>query len=194
MMKIKLYLLAFLLCIPFTLIGAEKQENTNIYSGGMLILQPSWLTMQNPHGIYETRGGGIGGILRFYIGQNFAAGIFGGSQSANYETEKSDESYINLGHGGGFLGFTLKHGKIRYNASMGVGRGSVKNLHVEYINDNELIDSFLYNYGTIMYVPFVSIDYKLTKRLLFTCQFSYFFGDNNNYQNRVLQIGLLFNR
>ncbi|MFW5792965.1 MAG: hypothetical protein ACOCWC_01675 [Bacteroidota bacterium] len=190
-----IYIYIFL-CIPFFLSAAEKSEKNdrNIYSGGMHILQPSYLMFQNSHGSFSTVGSGIGGILRFYIGSNLSAGIYGGSQRASYDTEKSEASYINLGHGGLFLGLTHKAGRWRYNASMGVGRGGINNLHVESQNENELSEAFLYDFGTAVYVPFVGVDYELTKRLLLTLQTSYFFADKMNYQNPVLQIGLLFNR
>lgn len=189
-------LLSFTILMLFSgLAKAEKgSSDNNIYSGGMHILQPSVVNLQNAHGQYSTYGNGIGGILRFYLGSNFTAGIYGGSQSAGYKTEGSDDSYVNLGHGGLFVGFTQKYGRWRYNISLGAGRGSINNLHIESQNGNELADAFLYDFGTIVYVPFAGVDYELTPRLLLTMQASYFFGDKMNYQSPVLQIGLLFNR
>ncbi len=190
------FILFFTLIVVFALSAKAEKDNSNknIYSGGMHIIQPSVVNWQNAHGSYSTYGNGIGGMLRFYIGSNFATGIYGGSQRAAYKTEGSDDSYVNLGHGGLFIGFTHKSGRWRYNASLGAGRGNINNLHIESQNANELADAFLYDFGTIVYVPFVGVDYELTSRLLLTTQISYFFGDKMNYQSPVLQIGLLFNR
>lgn len=173
---------------------AEDKADKNIYSGGMHILQPSLVNLTNLYGEYSSIGSGIGGIMRFYIGSNFAAGIYGGSLRANYDTEGSENSYVNLGHGGLFIGFTQKYNRWRFNASAGVGRGSLKNLHIEQQQGSELLNANLFDTSAIVYVPFGGFDYEITKRLLFTTQISYFMADNMNYQNTVLQIGLLFNR
>ncbi len=194
----KVYILFLMVCFTFFLSANASEingiEKKSLYSGGMLILQPSYVIMQNPDYKITARGGGIGGILRYYIGSKLAAGIYGGRQNANYKTDDSENSYISLTHGGVFLGVTHKSGKFRYNASMGIGRGNINNLHITNQDGNELNEAYFYDYGTMVYVPFVSADYEITQRLLLTVQTSYYFADNMNYQSPVIQIGLLFNR
>jgi len=186
-------LLILLFLIPFYSI-AEENDDKNIYSGGMHIFQLSNIKAGNPHSEISSLGNGIGGILRFYFGSNMTGGIFGGTQGASYDTNGSDNSHIKLGHGGFFFGLTHKTENYRYTTALGVGRGSIENLHIKQQSGYELKNSYLYNYGTTIYAPFVSVDRKMTNRLLLTVQASYFVADKMSYKSPVLKVGLLFNR
>ncbi|MBS4012627.1 MAG: hypothetical protein KGZ97_02545 [Bacteroidetes bacterium] len=175
-------------------LASEGEAPRNIYSGGMHIFQPSFVSYKNPLDEIHTYGSGIGGIMRFYLWSNFAAGFYGGRHTAEYDTNGSENSYISLGHGGGFVGLTHKSGKFRYSLSMGVGGGTIKNLHIVEQQVDVLADAHFYKYSTMVLLPFTSVDYSLTRRLLITLQASYFMADNMNYTAPSLQIGLLFNR
>jgi hypothetical protein len=173
-----------------------QDETSGIYSGGMLILQPGYTITQNYHQKIEDRGFGLGGILRFYFYDYFTAGINGGTQRTNYTSSDSENSYISLGYGGPFVGFSIKHKRLRYTASFFVGRGSVKNLHIQSQNGNTLTDAYLYYEKTLVTSPIISLDFELTKRLVITSQIVYLtarFQDDKLY-NPTFQLGLLFNR
>lgn len=175
-------------------ISSGSDAAKNIYSGGMHIFQPSYVSFNNSIDNITTYGTGIGGIMRFYLWRNFAAGFYGGRHTAEYDTDGSENSYISLGQGGAFLGLTHRSGKFRYNLSMGVGGGTIKNLHIINQQGNTLSDAYFFKKSTMVFLPFASLDYALSRRFLLTVQGSYFMADNMNYQAPTLQIGLLFNR
>jgi hypothetical protein len=191
------YLIIFcFIFLPLALLSNDNNESAskNIYSGGMHIFQPSYVTYINPVDEINTYGSGIGGIMRFYLWSNFAAGFYGGRHTAEYNTNGSENSYISLGHGGGFVGLTHKSGKFRYSLSIGVGGGTIKNLHIIDQQGDVLANAQFYKYSTMVFLPITSVDYALTKRLFLTVQASYFMADNMNYRAPALQMGLLFNR
>lgn len=195
MVKKKVFItLFFIACLTLRL--NAQDEKSGIYSGGMLILQPGYTITQNQHQKIEDRGFGLGGILRFYFYDYFTAGIYGGTQRTYYTSSDSENSYISLGYGGPFVGFSIKHKKLRYTASFFVGRGSVKNLHVESQNGNTLTDAYLYYEKTPVISPIISVDFQLSKRLVLTSQIVYhtaIFQDDKLY-NPTFQLGLLFSR
>ncbi len=196
MVKIKI-LIALLIFSGLSIFKLSAQEeSTGIYSGGMLILQPGYTITQNHHQKIKDRGFGLGGILRFYFYDYFTAGIYGGTQRTNYTSSDSENSYISLGYGGPFVGFSIKHKRLRYTAAFFAGRGSVKNLHIESQNGNTLTDAYLYYEKTPVISPIISVDFELSKRLVITSQIVYLTA---NFQDDVLfnptfQLGLLFNR
>lgn len=174
-----------------------SQNNKDLYSGGMLIFQPAYTITQNPasHEIKDV-GFGIGGVLRFYFLSNFTAGVYGGSLNTNYETVNSNNSYINIGYGGPFIGFSKRTEKIRYTLSGFIGRGTINNLHIEQQSSNEIIEGYLYNYSTILFSPMISVDINMTERIALCIQAVSIMGKYKNEMlyNPSLQIGVLFNR
>jgi hypothetical protein len=169
----------------------------NIYSGGMLILQPGYAITTSKHQELSNLGFGIGGILRFYFLDNFTAGIFGGSQKTRYNSANSGSSYLNLGYGGPFLGLSRKFGKFRYTASVFAGKGSIKNLHIENQSGNILTEAYLYKYPVWVFSPILSMDYALTQRLMLTFQtvcLTARYDENKSFYNPTIQLGILFNR
>lgn len=173
-----------------------QSEKQNIYSGGMLFLQPGYFMSNNNHQNINELSMGIGGVLRFYFFKNFTTGIYGGTQKANYSTNFSNNSYINLGYGGIFMGITHKVNKIRLTLSFFGGKGSVNNLHIEKQNNTLLNEAYLYKSSTTIFSPILSCDYALTQRISATIQIVFL---NSNFQSNLLQIpiiqfGILFNR
>ena len=122
--------LIILIAILFTL-KLSAQENKYIYSGGMLFFQPGYTITENPYQNIEATGFGIGGILRFYIGNHFCAGIYGGNQKTHYSSPGSDNSYISLGYGGPFVGYTYFKNKLGLCLAVGAGGGKIRNLHIQ---------------------------------------------------------------
>jgi len=168
-----------------------------IYSGGMLILQPGYTMTTSSHQTLRDLSFGIGGILRFYFFDYLTAGIYGGSQKTNYKSTNSESSYLNLGYGGPFFGFSYKSGKFRYTASVFAGKGSIKNLHIENQNNQFLEEAFLYKYPVTVLSPIISLDYSLTPRLVLTLQTVYLtatYDGDKKLRNPTVQLGLLFNR
>lgn len=100
--------LLFLILLTSSLISFSQSEKSNIYSGGMLILQPGFCITKNNHKDINELSFGLGGILRFYLFKHFTAGVNGGSQKATYSSGNSDNSTISLGYGGAFVGLTRK--------------------------------------------------------------------------------------
>ncbi len=173
---------------------AEKQ---NIYSGGMLIVQSGYTSATNAFQKIETSSLGVGGILRFYLFNHLTTGIYGGTQKSHYKTSTSNDSYINLGYGGVFLGFTHKVKKFRFVASGFVGGGSVKNLHIVQQNQTHISDAQFYKKSGLVLSPILSIDYSLTQRLNLTVQTVALYSkyDVTNYIfDPIFQVGLLFSR
>lgn len=190
----KIFLLVLLVFIAVK-ISAQTQKQ-NIYSGGMLFFQPGYLNANNNHQQIKEISMGIGGILRFYFFKNFNAGIYGGTQKSNYKTQFSDNSYINIGYGGAFLGLSKKIRKIRLNLSIYGGKGSINNLHIENQNNNFLTNAYLYKSPTTIFSPIISLDYSLTERISATLQFVFL---NSKFQSKhfsipIVQLGILFNR
>lgn len=179
----------------FVASGAFAQQK-DIYSGGMLILQPGLTLTSNEHQDIRDNSFSIGGILRMYFGNCFTAGIYGGSQKTGYKTTNSENSYLDLGYGGPFLGLSQKLGKFRYTASAFVGMGTFKNLHIESQNGTELTNADWYQSATVVYSPMLSLDYALTKKLYVTAQTICLMGKFNNksFYNPTFQLGILFSR
>jgi hypothetical protein len=193
MKRIALLTLTFLL----TLSSFPQQTTKPVYSGGMLILQPGYAMTTTRHQKINQLGFGIGGILRFYFLNNGTAGIFGGSQRTGYSSGGSENSYLNLGYGGPFAGFSHKKGKFRYTASVFAGKGSIKNLHIGQQTDEQLLDAYWKKHPVWVFSPILSIDYSLSQKLLVTlqavCLTAKYDGDRRLY-NPTLQLGVLFNR
>lgn len=174
----------------------SQDETSSLYSGGMLILQPGFTMTANEHQDIRDVSFSIGGILRMYFCDYFTAGIYGGSQKTGYMTTNSENSYLNLGYGGPFLGLSHKAGKFRYTASAFVGMGTFRNLHIESQNGTDLTDADLYKSATVVYSPILSIDYALTKRIYVTAQTIFLMGNFNgkSFYNPTFQLGILFSR
>lgn len=175
----------------------SQNINKNIYSGGMLVLQPGYIIAENNHQKINELNFGIGGILRFYFSEYFTAGIYGGTLKTTYHSTNSKNSYINLGYGGPFLGFSHKSGKFRYSASAFIGMGSIKNLHIESQTNNLLSDAYLYKSSTMVLSPILSIDYALSEKISITLQTVYLaatMSNNKPLYNPTVQLGILFNR
>lgn len=186
--------LAVLMLLLFASHGFAQQKD--IYSGGMLILQPGISLTANEHQDIRDASFSIGGILRMYFGDYFTAGIYGGSQKTAYNTANSENSYLHLGYGGPFLGLSRKSGRFRYTASAFVGMGTFRNLHIESQDGTELIDADWYRSATVVYSPMLSLDYALTKRLYITAQTICLMGKFNSrsFYNPTFQLGILFSR
>jgi hypothetical protein len=102
-----------------------------------------------------------------------------------------------LGYGGPFIGFCYKSGRFRYTASAFAGMGTIRNLHIENQNGNELTDAYLYKHSAFVISPIVSLDYALTQRLMLTFQSVYLvaqYDKDKILQNPTFQVGVLFNR
>ena len=176
--------------------GKAGEEVKSLYSGGMLILQPGYTITGNSHQDIRDMSSSIGGILRMYFCRYFTAGIYGGSQKTHYQTTGSDNSYLNLGYGGPFVGLSHKSGKFRYTASAFAGMGAFRNLHIDKQNGSYLSDANLYKASTIVYSPILSIDYAITKKIYITAQTLCLMGESQNkpFYNPTFQLGILFSR
>jgi hypothetical protein len=184
----------------FFIIAASAYSQTPpkpVYSGGMLIFQPGYTLTTSNHQTLRDVSFGIGGLLRFYFLDYFTAGIFGGSQKTRYNSSNSENSYLNLGYGGPFLGFSHKSGKFRYTASLFAGKGSIKNLHIEKQNNQVLNEAYWYKYPVTVFSPILSLDYSLSQRLVLTLQTVYLtatYDGDKKLRNPTVQVGILFNR
>jgi len=185
-----------LICLVFAAVSFSQEENKSLYSGGMLIVQPGLTITSNEHQDIRAASSSVGGILRMYFCKYFTAGIYGGSQKTHYKTTGSENSYINLGYGGPFLGVSHKTGKFRLTASAFAGMGSFQNLHIENQTGNLLADANLYKTPALVYSPILSVDYAITKRIYLTAQTICLMGkyDGNAYYNPTFQAGILFSR
>ena len=173
------------------------QDNKYLYSGGMLMFQPGYSIVKNPHQQIESLGFGIGGILRFYVKDHLTLGISGGSQKTRYSSTGSKNSYISLGYGGPFVGYTILTEKFRYTFSLSVAKGRIKNLHVETQSGYILTESYYYSHKAWVAYPMLSLDYFMTKKIVITSQLIYLsarYNKNDLYFCPVFQLGVLFNR
>jgi len=190
----KIILIAFYLMLCFT--GFSQDQGKNIYSGGMLILQPGYVFAENSHQQIRDSNFGLGGMLRFYIFKYLTAGIFGGSQKTGYPSTNSQTSSISIGYGGPMLGVSKKAGKFRYTAAVFAGPGTIRNLHVENQDGNALTEAYYYKESSFVWSPMLSVDFALTGRLNLTLQGVCLVAKFNEqpFYNPVLQMGVLFNR
>lgn len=175
----------------------NSDTTSNIYSGGMLIIQPGYSLASNSYQEIQNLNFGLGGILRFYFFDIFTAGIYGGTQRTKYDTENSKSSYLSIGYGGPFVGLSKRIGNFRYTASGFVGKGTIRNLHVQNQMGNQLVEASFYKTSTIVLSPILSVDYSLTQRLQLTVQAVCIMAKQENKEylyNPTLQIGILFNR
>ncbi len=184
------------ICVFFYINVFAQTTNKNIYSGGMLVFQPGITIANNNYQNINNLSFGIGGILRLYFYNHLTVGIYGGSNKTNYSSKNSQNSYINLGYGGLFAGYTHNQNKLRYTISGFVGGGSVKNLHIEMQTQNVLNQAYLYKYPAMVISPIISVDYKITPRIWATIQTVYLIAyyNNNTLYNPIMQFGILFNR
>jgi hypothetical protein len=182
----------------FIAIYAFSQNiNKNRYSGGMLIFQLGYTNSANRHQNIHDLSFGLGGILRFYFYDFLTAGIYGGTQKTKYSSTSSESSYINLGYGGPFIGLSRKAGKFRYTISAFVGKGTIRNLHIESQNNNMLTEAYFYKNSAMVFSPIISLDYSLSQILNMTFQTTLITAksdDKNTLYNPSFQIGVLFSR
>lgn len=189
-------MLVCFLALSFLSANSEV-PNKNIYSGGMLFLQPGIIITENNHQKIQDSNFGLGGILRFYFYEYFTAGVFGGTNRTSYVTPGSTSSYLSIGYGGPMVGISRKINKYRFTISAFAGKGTIRNLHVQSQNDNVLTEAYIYKESSMVYSPILSIDYALTQRLHLTMQGLCLMAKFNNGKalyNPTLQIGILFNR
>lgn len=184
------------MCLLVISSATAQEETKSLYSGGMLILQPGLTIAGNDHQDIRDGSISVGGILRMYFCKYFTAGIYGGSQKTHYKTSGSENSYLNLGYGGPFVGFSHKSGKIRYTASAFAGMGSFRNLHIENQTGSFLSDANLYKASTVVCSPILSLDYAITKRIFVTVQTLCLMGkfEKKSFYNPTFQLGILFSR
>ncbi len=177
-------------------LGSYAEENKSHYSGGMLIFQPGIMMADNEYQSIQSYSTSIGGILRMYFGDVGTAGLYGGHEKSQYTTAGSENSYFNLGYGGGFVGLSKKVKRFRYTASAFAGMGSIQNLHIEKQLGSELTEAQLYKQAVFLYSPILSVDYAITKRFYFTLQAICLMGEfqNKPFYNPTLQLGILFSR
>jgi hypothetical protein len=190
-------ILTVLLLFCFLETYSQEKREKELYSGGMLFLQPGLTITSNNQQEIKSNSFGIGGILRLYFFDHFTAGIYGGTQKTKYETAHSKNSYINLSFGGPFIGVSEKVNRFRISLSFCAGKGSVKNLHIESEYNHFLLISWYYKYPAFVITPLFSVDYSLTKRLQLTIQAVCpvaKYGNDRTFYNPTLQMGLLFNR
>lgn len=189
-------IIVFLMCLLVISSATAQEETKSLYSGGMLILQPGLTIAGNDHQDIREGSISVGGILRMYFCKYFTAGIYGGSQKTHYKTSGSENSYLNLGYGGPFVGFSHKSGKIRYTASAFAGMGSFRNLHIENQTGSFLSDANLYKASTVVCSPILSLDYAITKRIFVTVQTLCLMGkfEKKSFYNPTFQLGILFSR
>lgn len=195
-MMIKYSLLLFLFCISFSELFGQNGSK-NIYSGGMLILQPGYTITETDYQKISDLGFGLGGILRFYVFKNFTIGIYGGTQKTKYSTSGSEFSYLNIGFGGPFVGVTKRSEKFRGTMSVFAGKATIRNLHVDNQIGPKLVDAYFYKYSSFAFAPIVSLDYFITHRLMLTLQSTYLmanYDSNKFFSNASIQLGILFNR
>jgi hypothetical protein len=174
-----------------------SQDDKYLYSGGMLLFQPGYSITQNSYQSIESLSFGIGGELRFYIKNHLTLGIIGGSQKTGYVSSGSENSYITLGYGGPFVGYTYFRNKLRFCASVSVAKGRIKNLHIENQTGVVLNNADYYSYSAWLAYPILSLDYMMTKKIAFTSQLIFLsavYNENDLYFCPVFQIGVLFNR
>lgn len=190
----KIILIAFFLLYHFMVFSQDQEKN--IYSGGMLILQPGYVFAENNHQQIRDSNFGLGGMLRFYMFKYLTAGIFGGSQKTSYPSTNSQTSSISIGYGGPMVGVSKKTGKFRYTAAIFAGPGTIRNLHVENQKGNVLTEAYYYKESSLVWSPMLSVDFALTKRLNITLQGVCLMAEFNEkpFYNPVLQLGVLFNR
>jgi len=190
------YFFIFLLVFVFSSAHAQTKEKDH-YSGGMLVLQPGYLTASNARQNIKGANFGVGGILRIYIHNCLTAGIYGGSAKAGYKTSGSNDSYFHLGYGGLFAGYSRKSGRIRYTAAGFAGGGKIKNLHIEAQEHESITEAYLYKKPVLVFSPLLSLDYYLTPKISVTTQFACLTALMENKRmmyNPVLQIGIMFSR
>jgi len=193
-MKKSIVLILFLISFVFYV---QAQDVKPLYSGGMLFFQPGYTISNNPYQDIESLGFGIGGISRFYPTEYLCVGVSGGSQKTNYNTQGSENSYISLGYGGPIVGYTFAKNKFRFCASVGFGKGRIKNLHISQQSGTVINDAGFYNFSAWVVYPIISFDYMLTKKISFTSQLinlTAAYNKNDLYFCPVFQLGILFNR
>ena len=195
-MSNKVTLLIFVSFIFLNTVFSQESDK-NIYSGGMLIVQPGLIFTENNHQKIEDNSLGLGGILRFYFFKNLTAGIYGGTIRTNYSSKQSESSYLTLGYGGPFFGYSITNKRMRYTLSAFVGSGTIKNLHIENQLNSLLEEAYLYKHSSLVISPILSVDFALSQRLLLSlqsvCLYTKFDNDKKLY-NPSIQLGILFNR
>ncbi len=176
--------------------STAQSQQSNIYSGGMLMAQPGKLYAHNDFQTIESFNNGIGGIMRFYVLKYATIGIYGGSQRTHYTSKGSKDSFFNLGYGGIFVGYSYAHSRFRYTFSMYGGYGNIKNLHIESQFNTQLQVAHYYTHSSFIASPIVSIDYSFASRLSATLQVVCLTGVYNaqRFYNPIVQLGILFRR
>lgn len=189
----------FFILVLFTIftITLSAQEYKYIYSGGMLFFQPGYTIAENKYQKIESTGLGVGGILRFYVGNHFCTGLYGGNQKSFYKSTGSENSYISLGYGGSFVGYTVFKNKFRFFAAIGAGGGKIRNLHIENQTETSLNQADYFINSAFVFYPMLSFDYMMTQKIAITSQLiclGAVYNQNDLYFCPVFQIGILFNR
>lgn len=190
--------ICFLLIVLFAVSSTMAQETKkDHYSGGMLFYQPGFTFAEN--GFQEIKGNSnaIGGILRFYFWDHFTCGIYGGSQTTQYTSSGSENSYMKLGYGGLFAGGSFKSGRWRFTASLFAGMGGIDNLHIEHQTGQTLDNAYLFDYSVFTFSPILSVDFALTSKISLTFQTICLTSrtpEKQLFYNPSVQVGVLFNR
>jgi hypothetical protein len=163
----------------------------------MLFFQPGYAIAKNDSQNIKAFGLGIGGLMRFYLKDHLTLGIAGGSLRTTYKSVNSDNSYISLGYGGPFFGYTLSRPKFRFCVALSIGMGRIKNLHIEEQDGVVLNSASFYSYSAKLAYPIISLDYHITQKISVVFQTIFItahYNKNDLYFCPVFQIGIAFSR
>jgi hypothetical protein len=202
-MKNKTLFLTALLLLT-NLISAQKPENKLKYSGfsgGMLLhagyVQSGKFLFENASGAgtktmqLKGLGAGIGGQARVHFGKHLRAGTEG------YVTEHqyANGSYASIGWGGLLADYIWEVKKFSFFAGGTFGGGSQKNItnFSAPKNDFTIDETVSYRkYGFLCAVPFVGVEYALSKKIHLMCKADYIFNISNPQSDFVTGTRLYF--
>ena len=193
----QLFIIIIIVLSFINIVSAQEEEQKQLYSGGMLFLQPGYTITENQSQNIKSWGFGIGGFFRFYIKKHLTIGVIGGNQKTNYKSTNSENSYISLGYGGPFIGYTLAGKKIRFCGAISIGMGKIKNLHVENQDGTQLHPAYYYAYPAFVAYPIVSLDYRIMEKFSVVVQAIFLtaqYNKNDSYFCPLFQLGVAFSR
>jgi hypothetical protein len=187
----RLYLPLFIGCF---LVSIAAQPSKSLHYRGGMQYHVRYIHAEFPEHTVSKAGSGLGGRLAFAITPNIRIGGMGFSSSCTYNNGIETHNFSKIGFGGLTAECVVPVNRVTISAGICAGGGSLSYLYTVTTDGPYKVVRFDSN-GTIIFDPFMTIEYSLTKRVSATVMFDWLFADalpDNSSFGPAIHLGILF--
>jgi hypothetical protein len=186
-------LFVFLGCFLFSL-TAQPLKSVQ-YRGGMQY-HVRYIHAELPEHSVSKAGSGLGGRLAFAITPHLRIGGMGFRSSCTYSNGFEENNFITIGFGGITAECLVPINKVTITTGMCVGGGSLNYLYTVSTDGPYKLVRYDTK-GTMIFDPFITLEYSLTKKISAVVMSEWLFTDalpGNSSLGPAIHLGILFGR